>query len=158
MKIFSQNILFLCMEQYFWGYGVIRKNNFSMAHLNGYIHLLFVFGSNYLDMMGIIFTYYTGIHMMRLCWYSPYYTGSHGCIYLSLGITYSSTLCQSQPCTARFATPSQSEMDGKEGREIVDVIVVLEPFLFLLVCCYDILILLLLLLSLVFNFTVIRNI
>ena len=22
------------MEQYFWGYGVIRKNNFSMAHLN----------------------------------------------------------------------------------------------------------------------------
>ena len=25
LKIFSQNILFLCMEQYFWEYGVIRK-------------------------------------------------------------------------------------------------------------------------------------
>ena len=25
LKIFSQNILFLCMEQYIWGYGVIRK-------------------------------------------------------------------------------------------------------------------------------------
>ena len=34
LKIFSQNILYLCGEHYSWCDGVIRKNNSSMTHLN----------------------------------------------------------------------------------------------------------------------------
>ena len=33
-KIFSQNILYICVEHYYDALNFIRKNNFSMAHLN----------------------------------------------------------------------------------------------------------------------------
>ena len=36
ISIFYYEILFLCIEHYYWEYGVIRKSNFSMAHLNGH--------------------------------------------------------------------------------------------------------------------------
>ena len=34
LKIFSQNILYICVEHYFGTENFIRKNNSSMAHLN----------------------------------------------------------------------------------------------------------------------------